>query len=52
MPSQVTSKAAVLFITVQYNVTISSNGKIKINNGHLKKKIYIYIYRLLIEYSF
>ena len=34
LPSQVTSKAAVLFITVQYNVTISSHGKIKINNGH------------------
>ena len=48
MPSQVTSKAAVLFITVQYNVTISSNGKIKINNGHLKKRKEKY--RLLIEY--
>lgn len=27
---QITSKFAVLFITVQYNVTISANGKLRI----------------------
>lgn len=29
---QITSKFAVIFITVQYNVTISANGKLRIKS--------------------